>query len=235
MVKLLMGTCIVLAASLAAWGIILKTHPVFVATEALDASRKAGVLTEEMSAEVDREDFKSALVTFAIWGGIVGLAFGISSPMNKTKIPARAIAGVTLGVAGGLAAAYISNRYARLSEPPLDFSTYWLTRWIVVLLPLVAALGITASVASCNAKNLVENIVRAGAGMVLAICVYVFSMGFATPIEQSQYLFPGFRSNSALLMLSFGLSSFLLLTLRTGKPSDSSKAEASETVLNNTP
>ena len=235
MVKLLMGTCIVVAASLAAWGLIMKTHPVFVATEALDASRKAGVLTEEMSAAVDLEDFKSALVTFAIWGGIVGLAFGLASPLNKTKLPMRAIVGVALGVVGGLAAAYISNRYARLSEPPLDFSTYWLTRWIVVLLPLIASLGISSTVVSWNAKNAVENIVRVGVGAVLAICVYVFSMGFMTPIEQSQYIFPGFQSNSALLMTAVGALSFLMLSLKTGKPTESIKVETNEAVLNNAP
>ncbi len=217
MIKLLIGTLIVVAASLAAWGLILATHPVFVATEALDASRKAGVLTEEMSAAVDHEDFKSALVTFAIWGGIVGLAFGLSSPISKTKLPLRAVAGLGLGLVGGLAAAYISNRYARLSEPPLDFSTYWLTRWIVVLLPLVAALGISATLANLNPTNLVENVVRVGVGVVLAVCVYVFSMGFMTPIEQSQYIFPGFKSNSALLMTTVGLLAYLITMLRSGK------------------
>lgn len=217
MIKLLIGTLIVVAASLAAWGLILATHPVFVATEALDASRKAGVLTEEMSAAVDHEDFKSALVTFAIWGGIVGLAFGLSSPISKTKLPLRAVAGLGLGLVGGLAAAYISNRYARLSEPPLDFSTYWLTRWIVVLLPLVAALGISATLANLNPTNLVENVVRVGVGVVLAVCVYVFSMGFMTPIEQSQYIFPGFKSNSALLMTTVGLLASLMTILKSGK------------------
>lgn len=217
MIKLLIGTLIVAAASLAAWGIIMATHPVFVATEALDASRKAGVLTEEMSAAVDHEDFKSALVTFAIWGGIVGLAFGLSSPISKTKLPLRAVAGLGLGLVGGLAAAYISNRYARLSEPPLDFSTYWLTRWIVVLLPLVAALGTSATLANLNPTNLVENVVRVGVGVILAVCVYVFSMGFATPIEQSQYIFPGFKANSALLMLTVGLLAFLMTVMKSGK------------------
>ncbi|MCU0720678.1 MAG: hypothetical protein MUC83_13300 [Pirellula sp.] len=235
MVKLLMGTCIVVAASLAAWGIIMKTHPVFVATEALDASRKAGVLTEEMSAAVDHEDFKSALVTFSIWGGIVGFAFGVSTPLSKTKLPLRAIAGVTLGVIGGLAAAYISNRYARFSEPPLDFSTYWLTRWIVVLLPLVASLGVSASLTSCNAKNLVENIVRVGVGVVLAVCVYVFSMGLATPIEQAQYIFPGFKSNSALLMTAVGALAFLILSLRSSKATKTNPVETLDPALNNTP
>ena len=235
MVKLLMGTCIVVAASLAAWGIIMMTHPVFVATEAIEASKKAGVLTEEMSAEVDHEDFKSALVTFSIWGVIVGLAFGISSPLNKTKLPLRAITGAVLGTIGGLAAAYISNRYARFSEPPIDFSTYWLTRWIIVLLPLAAALGIAATVASWNAKMMVENIVRVGVGVVLAICVYVFSMGFATPIEQSQYLFPGFKSNSSILMVTTSLFAILILSLKTGKVAEAKKDETSDGALNNTP
>lgn len=235
MVKLLIGTCIVVVASLAAWGIILATHPVFVATEALDASRKAGVLTEEMSAAVDHEDFKSALVTFAIWGGLVGLAFGLSSPMSKTKLPLRVVLGLVLGLVGGLAAAYISNRYARLSEPPLDFSTYWLTRWIVVLLPLVAVLGITATLAHWNPTNLVENVVRVGVGVVLAVCVYVFSMGLATPIEQSQYIFPGFKSNSALLMIAVGALSFLMTVLKTGKKPDANKTEASELAAGTTP
>jgi hypothetical protein len=235
MVKLLTGTCIVVAASLAAWGIIMATHPVFVATEALDASRKAGVLTEEMSAEVDHEDFKSALVTFAIWGGIVGLAFGLSSPISKTKLPLRAAAGLALGLVGGLAAAYISNRYARFSEPPLDFSTYWLIRWCVVLLPLVAALGISATLANWNPTNLVENVVRVGIGVVLAICVYVFSMGFATPIEQSQYIFPGFKSNSALLMITVGLLSFLMTVLKTGKAAGPDKSETRDIPVGTTP
>lgn len=235
MVKLLTGTLIVVAASLAAWGIILATHPVFVATEALDASRKAGVLTEEMSAEVDHEDFKSALVTFAIWGGIVGLAFGLSSPISKTKLPLRAVAGLALGLVGGLAAAYISNRYARFSEPPLDFSTYWLIRWCVVLLPLVAALGISATLANWNPTNLVENVVRVGVGVVLAICVYVFSMGFVTPIEQSQYIFPGFKSNSALLMTTVGLLAFLMTLFKTGKKPEQVQHATAATSENTTP
>lgn len=235
MVKLLIGTFVVLAASLAAWGIILATHPVFVATEALDASRKAGVLTEEMSAEVDLEDFKSALVTFAIWGGIVGLAFGLSSPISKTKLPLRAVAGLALGLVGGLAAAYISNRYARFSEPPLDFSTYWLTRWIVVLLPLVAALGISASLAYWNPTNLVENLVRVGVGVVLAVCIYVFSMGFITPIEQSQYIFPGFKANSALLMTSVSLLAFLMTVLKSGKKTEPVQSGTGDISVSTTP
>ena len=235
MIKLLIGTLIVVAASLAAWGIILATHPVFVATEALDASRKAGVLTEEMSAAVDHEDFKSALVTFSIWGGIVGLAFGLSSPISKTKLPLRAVAGLGLGLVGGLAAAYISNRYARLSEPPLDFSTYWLTRWIVVLLPLVAALGISATLANLNPTNLVENVVRVGVGVVLAVCVYVFSMGFMTPIEQSQYIFPGFKSNSALLMTTVGLLASLMTILKSGKKTEPVQNGTGDISVNTTP
>jgi hypothetical protein len=213
----------------------MKTHPVFVATEALDASRKAGVLTEEMSAEVDHEDFKSALVTFAIWGALVGLAFGLSSPLSKTKLPLRAIAGVTLGLLGGLAAAYISNRYARYSEPPLDFGSYWLARWLVVLLPLIASLGVIASLASCNAKNLVENIVRVGVGVVLAVCVYVFSMGLATPIEQAQYIFPGFKANSALLMITVSTLAFLMLSLKSSKAAKTNPVETVDAGLNNTP
>lgn len=235
MVKLLIGTFIVVAASLAAWGIIMATHPVFVATEALDASRKAGVLTEEMSAEVDLEDFKSALVTFAIWGGIVCLAFGLSSPISKTKLPLRAVAGLSLGLVGGLAAAYISNRYARFSEPPLDYSTYWLIRWIVVLLPMVAALGISASLANWNPANLIENVVRVGVGVVLAICIYVFSMGFATPIEQSQYIFPGFKENSALLMTTVGLLTFLITMLKTGKKTEPAQNVTSDIPVGTTP
>lgn len=235
MVKFLIGTCIVVAASFAAWGIIIKTHPVFVATEALEASRKAGVLTEEMSAEVDREDFKSALVTFSIWGGIVGLAFAIASPLSKSKLPLRIIAGLVLGLLGGLAAAYISNRYSRYSEPPLDFGSYWLIRWSVVLLPMIAALGISVTLASWNPKNLIENIVRIGVGSVIAICIYVFSMGLVTPIEQAQYIFPGFKVNSALLMASVALLAFSMLSIRKGGNADT-KAEVSiEPTLNNAP
>ncbi|MCU0711685.1 MAG: hypothetical protein MUC43_06470 [Pirellula sp.] len=235
MVKLLIGTCIVLAASFAAWGIILKTHPVFVATEALEASRKAGVLTEEMSAEVDHEDFKSALVTFSIWGGFIGLAFAIASPMSKAKLPLRIVIGLVLGLVGGLAAAYISNRYARFSEPPLDFGTYWLIRWSVVLLPLIAALGVSVSITTWNTKNLIENIVRIGVGAVLAVCIYVFSMGLLTPIEQAQYIFPGFKENSALLMASVGALAFVMLSVRTGKRTVAEGGVGVEAPLNNTP
>ncbi|XZE19429.1 hypothetical protein SH449x_004748 [Pirellulaceae bacterium SH449] len=215
MIKLLLGTCLVVAASFIAWGVISQTHPVFVATEVIEESRKIGVLTEEMSAAVELEDFKAALVTFAIWGAIVGLAVGITSPLGTSKLPLRLIAGILLGSIGGLAAAYISNRYSRFSEPPTDFLTYWLTRWTVVLLPLVVALGVTASISDCSPKNILEKIIRGGVGMVLGVLLYVFSMGLFTPIEQAQYIFPGFKSNSGLLIVAFGGLTYLLLNLRT--------------------
>lgn len=233
MIKLLLGTCLVVTASFIAWGVISQTHPVFVATEVIEESRKMGVLTEEMSAAVELEDFKSALVTYAIWGAIVGLAVGIASPIGTRKLPLRIISGIMLGTAGGLAAAYISNRYSRFSEPPTDFLTYWLTRWTVVLLPMVAALGITASIADCSPKNVLEKIIRGAVGMVLAALLYVFSMGLFTPIEQSQYIFPGFKSNSGLLIAAFGGLVYLLMGLRRGgsateKPSEENATPAPE-------
>jgi hypothetical protein len=60
-------------------------------------------------------------------------------------------------------------------------------------------------------------------------------MGFATPIEQSQYIFPGFKSNSALLMITVGLLSFLMTILKTGKAVGPDKSEMSDIPAGTTP
>lgn len=195
----------------------------FVATEVLAESRRIGELTEEMAVAVALEDFKSALVTFAIWGSILGASLGMASLTGRAKLPVRIVVGTLLGALGGLAAAYLSNRYSRFSEPPTDFLTYWLVRWIVVLLPVATALGFTNSLLNWSPKMIFENLGRAVVGMVLGVLLYVLSMGWLTPIEQAQYLFPGFRTNSCLLIVAVGTISFVLLNWNSGINSSDKK------------
>ncbi len=194
----------------------------------------AGVLTEEMSAEVDREDFQERIGDLFDLGRIVGLAFAIASPLSKSKLPLRIIAGLVLGLAWRTSSGLYLQQIISL------FGTT--TRlWIILFdslerrsFAMIAALGISVTLASWNPKNLIENIVRIGVGSVIAICIYVFSMGLVTPIEQAQYIFPGFKVNSALLMASSHYSFFHAFNSE-GWNADT-KAEVSiEPTLNNAP
>jgi len=207
--KSTIGLPIVIVLTSLMWAFFYSTYPIFIAREALAKSREIGVLTPELEAIIHAEDVKSSLVVYATWGLVAGLIGAIA--VAGKGLGMRLVIGAVVGAALGAATNYISDRYSLRSAPPLDAIQYWIMRHSLVHLPLTAAVAIAASVGSWG--DLPTNLIKAALAGVFAACVYSFLMGLVTPLEQVQFNYPQFTSNSFLLLLCFNVLSYFAVIL----------------------
>jgi hypothetical protein len=226
--KLIIGLVVTLALSFSLWFFVYKTFPMFQATEVIEQSNAMGRLTPEEEVLIRAENLKSSLVVYTAWGIVLGLIGAVAGGVGGPGFLARIGAGVLLGAVVGAGTNYLSNWYALRSAPPMDPIQYWVVRTSVVHIPLALATALVATLGN-GWNKLGENAVKGVVAIILVACLYSFLMGFVTPIEQAQYIFPGFTQNSFALLTSANVLLFIALSFRFTRKAPSQNAQPTQT------
>ena len=208
--KIIVGTLLTLLMTLGLWAFIYKTYPMFLDNEAI-AKAAAGGLSPELEVKVRAGFLKSSLVVYVAWGMIVGL-IGAIAPGLGSKLYIRVIAGLVLGAAVGAVTNYFTDQYAHRWPLVGDVIQYWLIRITAVHLLLALVAAIVANIGQ-PITDIVGRSVKVVLAMIFAACIFSFMMGLVTPIEQSQFNFVRFSSNSMSLLLCVNLLIFFALAV----------------------
>jgi hypothetical protein len=207
--KIVVGISITLLLTLALWGFIYKTYPMYLDNDAI-AKAAGGGLTPELEVKVRAGFLKSSLVVYVPWGMLVGLIGAMAGGIGGSKFYIRAIIGLAFGAVVGVVTNYFADHYANSWSLEGDAIQYWLIRiaGIHCLLPVVAA--VVANVGH-PVSEIATRLVKSVFALFLAAITCSFLMGLVTPIEQSHWNFVRFPSNSFCLLFSINVLIFLAL------------------------
>ena len=207
--------CVV--ATMAMWVVVEKTRPVF-RTEALEAEgRSKGGYTEEMIQELRFETLKCDIVSFSIWGALMAGFTGLAgNPTAKSRWRGLA-SGLILGAGAGALGAYFGQIQIARMEYQGASSTYWISRWAVIMLPIAVASAVACSLSGSMKRQFVECLAGSLVGLVIGVIVFSLVHGVATPLEKPTNIYLGWASNRILAMMALNLSVFTLILLQAGR------------------
>lgn len=207
--------CVV--ATMAMWVVVEKTRPVF-RTEALEAEgRSKGGYTEEMIQELRFETLKCDIVSFSIWGALMAGFTGLAgNPTAKSRWRGLA-SGLILGAGAGALGAYFGQIQMARMEYQGASSTYWISRWAVIILPIAVASAVACSLSGSIKRQFVECLAGSIFGLVIGVIVFSLVHGVATPLEKPTNIYLGWASNRILAMMALNLSVFTLILVQAGR------------------
>ena len=211
--KIVVGTLLTLVLTFGLWAFIYMTYPMFLDEDAI-AKAAAGGLTPELEVRARAGFLKSSLVVYVAWGMVIGLIGAIATGVGNSKLYIRVIVGLVLGAAVGVVSNYFSDQYAHRWLLAGDAIQYWLIRITAVHFLLAVVAAIVANIGHPPAE-IAGRLVKAILALIFAACIFSFLMGLVTPLEQAQYNFVRFPTNSLSLLLSINLLIFLALAVHT--------------------
>ncbi len=217
--------------SLALWGLLQKTHPVFGEEKLLAEGRQSGGMSAEMTVTYRSLLLKSDIISYGMWGAILGAFCGFGAfGAGRHKFVGLGV-GIAAGLACGAMAAYLGTIHESRNEYSGDSAAvYWMTRWAALILPIAAGAGLAAGIgAGGGGKRILDSIIAAVIGGTLSIVGLVILVGVVTPMERYELVFPAFYQTRllAVFLVNLAVVAMLLFQVKMGGESRAAADAAS--------